>query len=101
MATLPVKLSFKEDTTPEWCVKGDLKQKMVRLTSVPLSSWNCSLDYYHKLTKTCVGLPVASNRSLVTFDLHYSSAEGTMFDNWHYPINCVHRKDFAPYTDTV
>lgn len=96
MATLPVKLSFKEDTTPEWCVTGNLIQKMVRINSVPLSTWNCSLDP-HNLVKRCVGLPAPSNSSLATFDLQYSAAEGTMFDNWHYPISCVHRKDLAPY----
>ena len=95
MATLPVRLSFKEDTTPEWCIKGNLEQKMVRINTIPLSSWNCSLDYT-KLSNTCKGLP-ATSASFLTFDLQYSSAEGTMFDNWHYPISCVHRKDFSSY----
>ncbi|KAJ7370482.1 hypothetical protein OS493_032047 [Desmophyllum pertusum] len=95
MATLPVRLSFKEDATPEWCIKGNLEQKMVRMNTVPLSSWNCAMDNT-ELANTCKGLP-ASNTSLMTFDLQYSSAEGTMFDNWHYPVSCAHRKNFAPY----
>ncbi|PFX32886.1 hypothetical protein AWC38_SpisGene2270 [Stylophora pistillata] len=95
MATLPVRLSFKEDTSPEWCVNGNLEQKMVRIDTVPRSSWNCSLDFL-KLADTCHGLP-ATNTSLVTFDLHYSSTEGTMFDNWHYPVSCVHQKVYSPY----
>ena len=96
MATLPVKLSFREDQTPEWCVTGDLEQKLVRINTVPLSSWHCSLDY-NKLDKTCVGLPRAANSSLATFDLQYSSTEGTMFDNWHYPVSCARRKYSPSY----
>lgn len=94
MAALPVRLSFKEDTSPEWCVNGNLEQKMVRIDTVPRSSWNCSLDFF-KFADTCLGLSV-KNTSLLTFDLHYSSAEGTMFDNWHYPVTCVHRKGYFP-----
>ncbi|KAL9961462.1 hypothetical protein ACROYT_G030404 [Oculina patagonica] len=95
MSTLPVSMSFKEDTAPEWCIKGNLEQKMVRMNTVPLSSWNCSL-HYTTLSNTCKGLP-ASNATLMTFDLRYSSTEGTMFDNWHYPISCKHQKDFSSY----
>ena len=96
MATLPVKLSLQVDKIPEWCVTGDLEQKLVRINTVPLSSWHCSLDY-NKLDKTCVGLLRAGNSSLATFDLQYSSTEGTMFDNWHYPVSCARRKYFPSY----
>ena len=96
MGTLPIKLSFREDTMPEWCVTGNVEQKMVRINTVPLSYWNCSADH-HKADKKCIGLPAASNSSLTTFDLHYSSTEGTMFDNWHYPVSCSRRRRFPPY----
>ena len=69
MATLPVKLSFQEDQTPERCMVGDLE----RINTEPLSSWYCSLDY-HKMEKTCVGLLTVGDSSLATFDLQYSSS---------------------------
>ena len=66
MATLPVKLSFREDQTPEWCVVGDLEQKLVEINTVPLSSWHCFLDY-NKMDKTCVGLLWVGNGSIAKF----------------------------------
>ncbi|XP_068736122.1 uncharacterized protein [Montipora capricornis] len=91
MATMPIKLSFRENRTPKWCVNGDLVQKMVRIKTVPLSLWNCSLDHY-TLEKSCGGRRPDANKSLATFDLNYSSTEGTLFDNWHYPVRC--QRDF-------
>ena len=96
MATLSVKLYFREDQTPGWCVVADLEQKLVRINTVPLSSWHCSLDY-NKMDKTCVGLLWVGNSSIATFDLQYSSTEGTMFDNWHYPVSCARRKYFSSH----
>ena len=91
MATMPIKLSFRENRTPKWCVNGDLVQKMVRIKTVPLSLWKCSLDHY-TLEKSCGGRRPDANKSLATFDLNYSSTEGTLFDNWHYPVRC--QRDF-------
>lgn len=93
MAKMPIKLSFREGRTPEWCVTGDLLQKMVRIHTVPLSRWNCSLDN-GTLDKTCHEQTAAANNTLVEFDLDYSSAKGTMFDNWHYPVRCQRYEDF-------
>ena len=93
MATLPVRLSFKEEANPEWCVTGHLEQKMVRINSVPLSPWNCSLGH-KQWERTCTGLPKYFNISPASFDSQHSLNEGTIFDNWHYPVSCSHRNGY-------
>ena len=93
MATMPVRLSFKEEANPEWCVTSNLEQKMVRINSVPLTLWNCSLGH-KKRERRCFGLPNYFNISSASFDLQHSLNEGTIFDNWHYPVSCSHRNGY-------
>ena len=58
MATMPVKLSFREDQTPDGCVVGDLEQELVRINICHHGTAPWTTTKWIRLVLDCLGLVI-------------------------------------------